>query len=125
VSGEKRNIQVALRHANWRLKQHEKSSFYGPDFDNQVVVFAKKCWDSGFGIRKMEKLHSGNENQNLWGARSKFGECAFSKNRGFLTDTSYLSCLAKKGNPKKSPPVCRPCGVPSISHKQAGLRNSP
>ena len=35
---------------------------------------------------------------------------------------SYLSCLAKKGNPKKAPPVCRPCGVPSISRKQAGLR---
>ena len=38
---------------------------------------------------------------------------------------SYLSCLAKKGNPKKSPPVCRPYGAPSIFRKQAGLRNSP
>src|SRR5450759_1005756 len=37
---------------------------------------------------------------------------------------SHFSCLAKKSNQKKSPPVCRPCGVPSISRKQAGLRNS-
>jgi len=32
--------------------------------------------------------------------------------------------LAKKGNPKKAPPVSRPFGVPSISRKQAGLRSS-
>ena len=37
---------------------------------------------------------------------------------------SHFSCLAKKSNQKKSPPVYRPCGVPSISCKQTGLRNS-
>jgi hypothetical protein len=30
----------------------------------------------------------------------------------------------EKVTKKKATPVCRPCGVPSISHKQAGLRNS-
>ncbi|MDO8988875.1 MAG: hypothetical protein Q7U91_04510, partial [Sideroxyarcus sp.] len=38
---------------------------------------------------------------------------------------SHFSCLAKKNNQKKSPPVRRPCGVPSIFRQQAGLRNSP
>src|SRR5450759_960230 len=47
------------------------------------------------------------------------------KTAGGCPAASYLSCLAKKGNPKKSPPVCRPCGVPSIRRKRAGLRNSP
>jgi len=30
----------------------------------------------------------------------------------------------EKVTKKKATPVCRPCGVPSISRKQAGLRNS-
>jgi hypothetical protein len=30
----------------------------------------------------------------------------------------------KKGTKENAAPVCRPCGLPSISHKQAGLRNS-
>jgi hypothetical protein len=30
----------------------------------------------------------------------------------------------EKVTKKKVTPVCRPCGVPSISRKQAGLRNS-
>jgi hypothetical protein len=34
-------------------------------------------------------------------------------------------CFAKKKvTQEKATPVCRPCGVPSISRKQAGLRNS-
>src|SRR3970282_1436349 len=36
----------------------------------------------------------------------------------------YLSCLAKKGNPKKSPPVCRPFGVPCVARLVRRLRNS-
>src|SRR3989338_6074614 len=37
---------------------------------------------------------------------------------------SYLSCLAKKGNPKKSPPVCRRCAVPCVARLVMRLRNS-
>jgi hypothetical protein len=37
---------------------------------------------------------------------------------------SYLSCLAKKGNPKKAPPACRPCGVPCVARLVRQLRNS-
>ena len=39
------------------------------------------------------------------------------KTAGGCPAASYFSCLAKKSNQKKSPPVCRPCGVPSISRK--------
>ncbi len=36
-----------------------------------------------------------------------------------------FSCFAKeKVTKKKATPVCRPCGVPSIRRKRAGLRNS-
>ena len=31
-----------------------------------------------------------------------------SKTAGGRPAATYLSCLAKKGKPKKSPPVCRP-----------------
>src|SRR3990172_11847645 len=37
---------------------------------------------------------------------------------------SYLSCLAKKGNPKKSPPVCRRFAVPCVARPVRLLRNS-
>jgi hypothetical protein len=46
------------------------------------------------------------------------------KTVGGCPTASYLSCLAKKGNPKKAPPVCRRYAVPSIRNKLAGLRNS-
>ena len=36
----------------------------------------------------------------------------------------YLSCLAKKGNPKKAPPVCRRCAVPCVARPVRRLRNS-
>ncbi len=36
----------------------------------------------------------------------------------------FLLLRQRKSNQKKATPVCRPCGVPSISRKQAGLRNS-
>jgi hypothetical protein len=39
--------------------------------------------------------------------------------------TSYFLLLRQnKVTKEKATPVCRPCGVPSISRKQAGLRNS-
>jgi hypothetical protein len=37
---------------------------------------------------------------------------------------SYLSCLAKKGNPKKSPPVRRCFAVPCVARLVRRLRNS-
>src|SRR3972149_10885432 len=37
---------------------------------------------------------------------------------------SHFSCLAKKSNPKKSPPVCRPCKVPCVARLVRRLRNS-
>jgi hypothetical protein len=37
---------------------------------------------------------------------------------------SYFSCLAKKSNPKKAPPVYRPCGVPCVARLVRRLRNS-
>jgi hypothetical protein len=37
---------------------------------------------------------------------------------------SYFSCLAKKSNQKKSPPVYRPCGVPCVAQLVRRLRNS-
>jgi hypothetical protein len=46
------------------------------------------------------------------------------KTAGGCPAASYFSCLAKKSNQKKSPPVCRRFAVPLISRKQAGLRNS-
>ena len=41
------------------------------------------------------------------------------KTAGGSPAASYLSCLAKKGNPKKSPPVCRPLGTLRCSTGQA------
>jgi hypothetical protein len=38
---------------------------------------------------------------------------------------SYFSCLAKKSNQKKSPPVCRAFGVPCVARLVRRLRNSP
>ena len=46
------------------------------------------------------------------------------KTAGGSPAASHFSCLAKKSNQKKSTPVCRRYAVPSISRKQAGLRNS-
>src|SRR5450830_1517028 len=37
---------------------------------------------------------------------------------------SHFSCLAKKSNQKKSPPVCRPFGVPCVARLVRRLRNS-
>jgi hypothetical protein len=37
---------------------------------------------------------------------------------------SHFSCLAKKSNPKKAPPVCRPCGVPCVARLVRRLWNS-
>jgi hypothetical protein len=37
---------------------------------------------------------------------------------------NYFSCLAKKSNQKKSPPVYRPCGVPCVARLTRRLRNS-
>src|SRR5665811_2289418 len=36
----------------------------------------------------------------------------------------FLLLRQNKVTKEKATPVCRPCGVPSISRKQAGLRNS-
>jgi hypothetical protein len=36
----------------------------------------------------------------------------------------FLLRRQKKVTQENATPVCRPCGVPSISRKQAGLRNS-
>jgi hypothetical protein len=36
----------------------------------------------------------------------------------------FLLLRQNKVAKEKATPVCRPCGVPSISRKQAGLRNS-
>jgi len=37
---------------------------------------------------------------------------------------SHFSCLAKKSNQKKSPPVCRRCAVPCVARLVRRLRNS-
>src|SRR5512141_2823207 len=37
---------------------------------------------------------------------------------------SHFSCLAKKSNQKKSPPVCRPFGVSCVARLVRRLRNS-
>jgi hypothetical protein len=47
-----------------------------------------------------------------------------STSRGVAPHASYLSCLAKKGNPKKAPPVCRRCAVPCVARLPRRLRNS-
>ena len=48
-----------------------------------------------------------------------------SKPSGVARQLVTFSCFAKeKVTKKKATPVCRPCAVPSISRKQAGLRNS-
>ena len=36
----------------------------------------------------------------------------------------FLLLRQKKVSKEKATPVYRPCGVPSLQHKQAGLRNS-
>jgi hypothetical protein len=36
----------------------------------------------------------------------------------------YLSCFAKKGNPKKATPIHRPYGVPCVARQAGRLRNS-
>ena len=36
----------------------------------------------------------------------------------------FVLLRQNKVTKEKATPVCRPCGVPSISRKQAGLRNS-
>ena len=46
------------------------------------------------------------------------------KTAGGSPAASHFSCLAKKSNQKKSPPVCRPCGVPCVARLVRRLRNS-
>ena len=58
------------------------------------------------------------------GRRYRAHLCA-TKTAGGCPAASYLSCLAKKGNPKKAPPVCRPPpGVPCVARLVRRLRNS-
>jgi hypothetical protein len=46
------------------------------------------------------------------------------KTAGGRPAADYLSCLAKKGNPKKSPPVCRRFAVPCVARLVRRLLNS-
>jgi len=55
--------------------------------------------------------------------KHRAGGCP-SKTAGGCPAASYFSCLAKKSNQKKSPPVCRPCGVPCVARLVRRLRNS-
>jgi len=46
------------------------------------------------------------------------------KTAGVSPAASYFSCLTKKSNQKKSPPVCRRFAVPCVARLVRRLRNS-